>query len=277
MAGLSIRSLLTALFGLMTIIIGGQGLLAIHKVAAVNDNTVALARQWLPEIAVVREMNVLAARIRISEARHMNSGSSSDMDGIEGDIRRYEAQIAAARKTFETLITSDAERRTYEDLGKNWNAYRVKHDELIRLSRTGKKDEAVALFRGNLQTAFRALNDNVGVLVANSEERAEHAAATAAGSYAAARLWTLVTMAVGVVVAIGAMVFSFFGVANPITRITHAMGVLAGGNTDIAIPFAGRKDEVGAMAKAVEVFKSNAIQRRRLRSEERRVGKECTG
>ena len=59
MFGLSVRSLLAGLFLLLTAAIFGQGLLAIVKVAAMNDNAVALGTNWLPSVDAVREMNTL--------------------------------------------------------------------------------------------------------------------------------------------------------------------------------------------------------------------------
>ncbi|BAI74760.1 methyl-accepting chemotaxis protein (plasmid) [Azospirillum sp. B510] len=48
-------------------------------------------------------------------------------------------------------------------------------------------------------------------------------------------------------------------VARPVIRMTDAMRRLAAGDTDIVIPGMGRRDEVGAMAEAVDVFKRAAI------------------
>ncbi len=42
---------------------------------------------------------------------------------------------------------------------------------------------------------------------------------------------------------------------------------LAGGDTDSAVPYAGRADEVGAMAAAVQVFREAAIANRKLERE----------
>ena len=48
------------------------------------------------------------------------------------------------------------------------------------------------------------------------------------------------------------------------------MGVLAGGDTKAEIPFAARKDEIGSMAAAVQVFKDNMISARAARSRRER-------
>ena len=58
------------------------------------------------------------------------------------------------------------------------------------------------------------------------------------------------------------------GVARPLVEMTGAMQLLASGQLDIQIPALDRHDEIGAMAAAVEVFKSNAQERQRLEREQ---------
>ncbi|CAN7695594.1 methyl-accepting chemotaxis protein [Rhizobium leguminosarum] len=73
--------------------------------------------------------------------------------------------------------------------------------------------------------------------------------------------------AVAVLAGGGVIAFALLGIGNPITRITGAMRNLASGDTVTAVPFAGRQDEIGAMAEAVEVFRQNAVANARLEVE----------
>ncbi|MFC3227628.1 methyl-accepting chemotaxis protein [Marinibaculum pumilum] len=57
-------------------------------------------------------------------------------------------------------------------------------------------------------------------------------------------------------------------VARPVVQMTDVMTELAGGQLQGEIPATGRGDEIGAMARAVEVFKENAIERERLAAQE---------
>ncbi|MBJ7407779.1 MAG: CHASE3 domain-containing protein [Bradyrhizobium sp.] len=63
-----------------------------------------------------------------------------------------------------------------------------------------------------------------------------------------------------------------FGVAiavtRPIQRITTEMGILAQGDTSVVVSGTERKDEIGEMAQAVQVFKTNAIEVERLKAEQ---------
>ncbi|HLP68621.1 MAG TPA: methyl-accepting chemotaxis protein, partial [Rhizobium sp.] len=68
-------------------------------------------------------------------------------------------------------------------------------------------------------------------------------------------------------IAAAAMLFTVTGVANPIQRITRSMRGLADGDTNAPIPYAGRTDEIGEMAGAVEIFRQAAIANKRLEAE----------
>ncbi|WP_244748628.1 methyl-accepting chemotaxis protein [Methylobacterium indicum] len=57
------------------------------------------------------------------------------------------------------------------------------------------------------------------------------------------------------------------GVLRPIRAMTRSMGDLAAGRLDAVVPGIDRRDEIGAMAAAVQVFKTTMIQSRRLEDE----------
>jgi methyl-accepting chemotaxis protein len=56
-------------------------------------------------------------------------------------------------------------------------------------------------------------------------------------------------------------------VTRPVHAITEVMRQLARGDSNVAIPGTARRDELGDMATAVEVFKVNAVERQRLAAE----------
>jgi methyl-accepting chemotaxis protein len=55
------------------------------------------------------------------------------------------------------------------------------------------------------------------------------------------------------------------GMSRPLTAITAVMNRLSSGDTDVTIPGGDRKDELGTMAGAVDVFRRNMIEARTLR------------
>jgi methyl-accepting chemotaxis protein len=56
-------------------------------------------------------------------------------------------------------------------------------------------------------------------------------------------------------------------VTKPLRAVTASLTVLAEGSTDVEVRYAGRHDEIGAIARTVEVFKNNRLERRQLEAE----------
>ncbi|ASG22417.1 methyl-accepting chemotaxis sensory transducer with Cache sensor [Nitrospirillum viridazoti] len=83
-------------------------------------------------------------------------------------------------------------------------------------------------------------------------------------------LGMLIMVATGVTVAVlvlllGAVTYRL--VARPIDEITGTMIALSEGAVDVPTPALGRRDEIGAMARALEVFKRNAAEVGKLHQE----------
>nr|WP_256431570.1 methyl-accepting chemotaxis protein [Stappia sp. 28M-7] len=70
------------------------------------------------------------------------------------------------------------------------------------------------------------------------------------------------------VIALGLAWFLGRGITRPVIGLTGAMRSLADGDTSVEIPDASRHLEIGAMARAVEVFRANAIRNRELEAQQ---------
>ncbi len=113
-----------------------------------------------------------------------------------------------------------------------------------------------------IETANASANQLTGI--ADPLAAGYRQAATTASEAAIAGLNQGITVAivlgiVAVLIGVALALLLARSIAGPIKDMTGAMLTLAGGDKSIAIPGVGRKDEVGEMAGAVQVFKDNMI------------------
>jgi methyl-accepting chemotaxis protein len=269
MFGLSIRTLLMGLFGIMIAIVIGLGVFALDKISAVNANTVDIATNWLPSLAAVREIGYKIARFRVVQARHVMSTDDAGMGAAEKDMDGYLAAIAKLRRTYEPMIASPEERSTYEAFGRNWDQYLKIHGELLKLSRANKNDEAAALYKGDASKAFNVAAGDLEKLVDINTAGAKTATDNAEASYQTTRIATLIFIIIGAAIAFGAMMFVLTGIARPLLALVASMKKLGEGDFSVVLPGLGRRDEIGAMAGAVEQFKVKAEERARHEAEKK--------
>ncbi|WP_186395076.1 methyl-accepting chemotaxis protein [Stappia sp. TSB10GB4] len=76
---------------------------------------------------------------------------------------------------------------------------------------------------------------------------------------------TMLAIGFGLLLAVLAVVWLGAGaLARPVARLTDVMARLAAGDTSVDAGMDERRDEIGDMARAVETFRDNAIERQRL-------------
>ena len=79
--------------------------------------------------------------------------------------------------------------------------------------------------------------------------------------------FALVCAATIVIVLVGSVLIGR-SVTRPLAKITSLTERLASGDSDFEVPYTNRKDEVGELAKALQVFKENAAQIARMHGEQ---------
>jgi methyl-accepting chemotaxis protein len=88
--------------------------------------------------------------------------------------------------------------------------------------------------------------------------------------------WLAAGAAAAVLIAILIAAWVGRGLARPIVALQGAMRAITSGQHDVVVPGADRRDEIGSMARAVEVFKDSLIETGRLRAaqEDQRIASE---
>jgi methyl-accepting chemotaxis protein len=136
--------------------------------------------------------------------------------------------------------------------------YNKTADQVVGLTRTAND----VYFKQATQIRAKAGDrlDALAKVIAGREEQ------TVATVTVATRLVETVLVGVGGVTLLLVML-ALWGIgrliSQPAVTLTGVMGRMADGDLDLEVPFADRRDEVGAMAGAVEVFKRNGLAARR--------------
>ncbi|MCG8547313.1 MAG: methyl-accepting chemotaxis protein [Alphaproteobacteria bacterium] len=112
----------------------------------------------------------------------------------------------------------------------------------------------------------------LGMTIITATEVNNLEAGAADGSIATASSFVVFSGTVAVLL-LAAMVAFFFWfsrarVVRPLTKLDGCMSDLAAGNNDVEIPGLEQSDEIGDMARSVQVFKENAKERDRLVEEQ---------
>jgi methyl-accepting chemotaxis protein len=128
--------------------------------------------------------------------------------------------------------------------------------------------QEVGRYGAAISKKFREIEPVIAEIQLGVERRYNEANATEAQIRGSIKLWMLIALALAVVIVSGVSFAIGRSISMALLAMVRAMTGLAGGNFAVAIPGLGRKDEVGEMAGAVEIFKTNMIETERLRAEQ---------
>ena len=107
-----------------------------------------------------------------------------------------------------------------------------------------------------------------GGMVKNQKALLQKDAAAAADAIEQTNKLEWILLVAGLLIAGLIAFFTARSIVDPMSKLTNAMTQLADGDKETVVPARNRKDELGDMAGAVQVFKENMIENERLQAEQ---------
>jgi methyl-accepting chemotaxis protein len=191
---------------------------------------------------------------------------------MAGYHERYKASFAEAIAAVDRLIQladSPERRAVNEALKAAALEFQRATEKSVALGLKNEKDAAFKVSHGEARPArIKVVNLAQERVRRQNEEMAKAQQDIAAlQDTVVSRLYAFA--AVGLVLALGLLAgIIMFLVVRPLGGITGSLQRLAAGDLGVDVPGADRKDEVGALAKSLQVFKENARQAKRLAAEQ---------
>ena len=254
---------------LLVIVLGG---FALKSLADLDGAARELSSNWLPSVDRARGLQYQIARIRTNQLSVLLA-KENDREEIRKTLRVLEKGMTDGLKAFEPLLSSPEERAALQRLSDHYEAF-LSSDKALDMLASSPEAAREAFFAGRGQ--FRELLEDAEKLVKLNTDGAGSSVAVAEWTYENARTIIMAVVLVALVLAVAAGFVLRSAIGNPLLALDKAMGRLAQHDTTTVVPATERRDEVGAMARAVLVFKEGMIaaDALKIRQEEERLAKE---
>ncbi|MGZ8390416.1 MAG: methyl-accepting chemotaxis protein [Rhodoplanes sp.] len=181
------------------------------------------------------------AEYRLTRAEPAHSSFKQELANFE---KAFAAIIAAA--VMKQQLSDQV--KSYTDAFANW------------IASTGKISRALAVITAETRQMLPAADE----IIASAGRKT---ASAAEGVAASQQQTKLLIIGIGIAVVGLGLVFNWLigrSITGPLKRLSGAMKKLAAGDSTVDIPATDAKDEIGAMARTVIVFRDNAIEREQL-------------
>jgi methyl-accepting chemotaxis protein len=264
--------------GLMAKILGPAALMVIVAAAIVMYSRFALSDlAAVNKHAIDEDSAGLISMLEIQEALYSAADKekaailADNLDEVKEHAAALEEELAGAREAAAAL-SEVAETPEQKDLAAKISAgiqsYAGFTAETMKLAAEQKDDEALDIATGAGQEA-RGGADELGDQVREAYgAELEHAKAETDEVYARTMDWLVGGGVAGLVTATGILIWVVTrGVTRPVRSLTQTMRRLAEGDLGVGIDAQNRRDEIGLMAGAVQVFKDNALHAREVEAQ----------
>ena len=265
---LTIRSKVISAFGSVLLITALLGVFSISRLSTVNDGAEKVAANYLVATNGLSDFRYGATRYRTFQAAML---LATALDDKASEVKNTSEALDQANKGWQEYaptIEPGAEQALADKLHTAWTDYVAMNDKLMQLSNAAKNEEAVALYTGEMRTVFNKFQDAL-VEDNNYQIQAGHnETKEIQDTYSSSRMLILAMLGFAGIVCVVAGWLTINGVSTPIRAMTNAMSRLAQHDLTTQILGIERKDEVGQMANAVQVFKTSMIETDRLKAEQ---------
>ncbi|MDR3438851.1 methyl-accepting chemotaxis protein [Telmatospirillum sp.] len=248
---------------LLTVIVGVVGISDANKLAGITidfrDHPFTVAK------------NVGEARIAF---RALSVGSRDlALAQTPQDMEKAEAAIEQAGKSYLTFMATAKEaflgdKTKFDEAVAAYTNYRAVITEVAAKIKSGDRVTALVLLREKAPK-YANINGNLNMSIVDASDKSadsfiESAEATSSDVAKLGIGLILLSLTVGGVAAF----FTARSITAPISGVKGCMEALTQGNLAVDVPGADRKDELGAMARAVQVFKDNLVRVKRLEADQ---------
>ncbi|MEY9252304.1 methyl-accepting chemotaxis protein [Bradyrhizobium ottawaense] len=148
------------------------------------------------------------------------------------------------------------------DIGKKLSKYQ---DDFVAWA-AGAQD--LTAHGSAMSKEFRTIEPVLDEIEKTVSQQYDAARAAEESMRASIKLWMWVALGCSILLVGSVSFFTGRSISTALIAMVRAMTGLAKGDMSVAIPGVGRKDEIGEMAGAVEVFRSNMAEADRLRAEQ---------
>jgi methyl-accepting chemotaxis protein len=237
------------------------------------DKRSAISGEWTKALDVELASPVLAKLDNRAEVEKLLHQADAKVNALRAMVWRLSAtgdaslidsmaKTQAALKTIFNLLRGEADDRellaVISSLDSIVKRFLAANDDVIKTEVL--KDDIIA--NRSVKFANEAA-ELMEMTVSTAQKNSAVSKDEVAAETAQANRINLIMAGIVILTLIASAVFSFLGIARPMTRLNGALGQMAGGNLDVEIPGAARGDEIGDLAKTVTVIRENAEQKAR--------------
>jgi two-component system OmpR family sensor kinase len=233
----SIRARLSIVFLFLFLVLCFLGLQALGGLRDVDVSASEIRQRWLPGTRALGDLNNYTTDVPPIQATLSRSNDSREIALLTGQMTRLDRDILDAEQAYRAIGLDPIDEQMLTRFILQWNMYR----------------------RTAAPVDYDAASSALAALTARNIEGSRTASERSDSTYRQARRRIAYALALAALLMSCALIYVTRSISAPLMDLAARMRRLAADDTQTAVRETRRQDEIGEMARAVLVFRNNAV------------------
>ncbi len=220
---------------------------AFTRLGAIQSQAATLAKDSLPGAVLMAQIAASSEREVALILQHIKANDAQDVQKLDEELRDNHEKLSALFKAFEATVFGTEEVERFQRLNTTYSAYVSSLEEVLKLSRAQKDQEANNLYDQQLQPKFRKFLEGINDDLAYNKKAAETSVQKLNSAAAQSKIVLIIGIIFSLILA-GLICYSVVrAIKQPLVKMIDLMSDIRIGNFTHRLALQ-RNDEFGVLA-----------------------------
>jgi methyl-accepting chemotaxis protein len=263
----TLRGKITTAFGVLMLVSLATGLFSIAKINEVS----AIGKQLDTEIAAVAALGELSRTSQTMSVMAMLQHYSTTDSERQAYVQKTQASMeifSEAWSRYSGMIASEKEAQLASDLRTAWQHFLAVQEEVVALDKAGLRSLAESVLINELSGEGQVFYAAVRKVEALRKDSARQASSMALKVNNEARVMIMLSLGTLMLFCVVVGTLLALDISKPVSRLTAVMQRLSNADFQAKVTDTHRRDEIGGMAGALNIFRDKLIEAEKLREDQ---------
>lgn len=243
----TVRKKLLASFSIILLLLTFLNWMSIKNMDALNSNSKLVKNEWLPSLEYVKEIQYLTEHLIATELNFVISTNTYKRQH-KLEMENTLTELDKVFLKYEPLITSEEEKKIYNELRKDWSAFLLIHHKVLESREKNEDIKALEYIRQGTEQ-FHVMEKSLEKLVKLNHDGVSRVISDGDRLYQGTKQWTIIWMIFSLILcSMVAMILSR-QITKPLATIAKNVNQVAEGNLLVGAVDITNKDEIGRLAE----------------------------
>ena len=248
------------LAGVTPLVLTALGVFTSLMLARIESRSRFVAETQVPSLSALGNISRAFGEMRVALRDHLLAADASGLAKAREALDTRSAELDQLLGQYaDSLVSDDRDRGLLDEFRASRGEWTPAVAEILALMDGGHRDEAASLLASAHVTGVGGrANAALREWIAHNQGLAASAGEATVVSLGDARRYTLVALALALLLSGGFGLLTFHKIASPVRALQASVESIVGGDYGLAVPFTHALDETGALARSIDVLKRGA-------------------